>query len=234
MFCDIKPLMITYSPEIHTPATLEAEMERLHNLYPKALVVGSLGRAAAFKNIGYSPNIEFDERSQNPLSRGAAARDIDLITGQTDSVVELPFEVDAEVFDNRYVRIAEQAGDWFLISDRKNFFEPLHPAVMDPVDAETIHGIKCQTVAIKTHLALFGLKGQMGPKTTHSHELTMRAASLREEDLENELYKPFKQLRVLNQQGVYPFLQKHYRALLPDNVRHFLGPITRPLKSLLP
>ncbi|MEK7561629.1 MAG: hypothetical protein AAB541_02095 [Patescibacteria group bacterium] len=226
--------MTTYSPEIHTAEALNAEIERIYRLQPGTLLVGSLGRAAAFKTLGYNPAIEFEHRGQDPLFAGHNARDIDVIIGQDTAIKDHPYEIDYQVFSTPRAKLIQDGSDWFLASDRKKFCEPLHPAVMEPVASETVHGINCTTVPVRTHLALFGLKGLMSPKMLRSRELTMRFSAIEKLDLPDELYKPFVELEALDLQGIYPFLQRHYRTLLPEHIRAKLGPITRPLKNLLP
>lgn len=226
--------MTTYSPQVHTAEALNDEIERMYSVHPGVLLVGSLGRAAAFKAMGYSPSIEFEHRGQDPLFDGNGARDIDVIVGQDASVEDQPYEIDYQVYSGPRIKLIQEGEDWFLTSPKKNFYELLHPAVMEPVASETVHGISCTTLPVQTHLALFGLKGAMGPKVRQSQELTMRLGAIEESDLPTELYKPFAELKNLNRQGIYPFLQRQYHALLPEHIRARLDPVTRPLKSLLP
>lgn len=226
--------MTTYSPEIHTPDALNAEIARIYTSHPEALLVGSLGRAAAFNNLGHDPQVEFNYRRQNPLFAGSHARDIDIIPRHHGPIADKPFEIDDQVFYTPRAKLVSDGGDWFLVSDRRKFYEPLHPAVMEPQAAETVYGIKCMTVSLQTHLALFGLKGLMGPKVVQSLELTRKLGSASQLTTHEELYIPFEKLKALDLQGVYPFLQRHYRNLVPEDVRAKLCPVTRPLKNLLP
>jgi hypothetical protein len=226
--------MKAYVEAVHTPKALEDEVNRIYAQYPGALIVGSLGRAATFNGLGLDADIEFQERGQDPLFYDGVARDIDVILTAPSTVEEGPFDVDQTVFDGPRVRIVRDGTDWFLVSDRKKFQAQLHEAVMEPVVGQTVHGIEVVTVPVQTHAALFGLKGLMGVKVTKSRELTMRAASLSEDDMLNGIYKPFAQLKALDQRGIYPFLQRYYRALLPEPMRVKMDPLIRPLKQLLP
>lgn len=226
--------MKSFVEHVHTPEALESEINRIYSQNIQPLVVGSLGRAAAFSSLGFRPDVEFQERGQDPLFYNGISRDIDVIEGLSPVSEDEPFEIDKTVFNEPRVRIVRDGTDWFLLSDKKNFQAQLHEAVMEPVVSETVYGVPVTTVPIRTHLALFGLKGLMGKKVVHSRELTMRLASVPEDDVQAELYEPFAELKLLDQKGIYPFLQRHYRALVPEPLRIKLEPVITPLKQLLP
>lgn len=225
--------MITYNPDIHTPEALDAEIGRIYSRTPDALLVGSLGRAAAFGKAGYSPLVEFDYRSQNPLFTGNKPRDIDVVDGVGAKIKDSPFIVDSTVFNCPRVSLVREGTDWYLHSPAKRFTAPLHPAVMEPIASETVHGIPCVTVPLATHLALLGLKGRMSPKVLQTRELITQLGGSNERT-KSEIYRPFDELRALDTRGIYPLLQRYYHNLLPEHIRYFLLPISRPLKNLLP
>ncbi|HSX28770.1 MAG TPA: hypothetical protein VLF60_04965 [Candidatus Saccharimonadales bacterium] len=182
--------MLKYEATLHTPDALASQIEVLYQRDPDLLVMGSLGRASLFNAALAMPNIEYDARGETPLTSGKEPRDIDIITTAVD-MVSHPFEVDTRAFRGTELAIIREGDDWILQSEQRGFSESLHPAVMEPVVAETVFGIPVQTVLAQTHLALTNCRPYLRPRDGISQRLLHQAQG---SQLPQELYAPFDRL----------------------------------------
>ncbi|HET7827819.1 MAG TPA: hypothetical protein VFK97_03055, partial [Candidatus Saccharimonadales bacterium] len=120
-----------YQAELHTPEALATQIAAIYSRAPDTILLGSLGRAVIFDRLLSNPNAEFEVRGQVPehkLEDGEViARDIDFI-GRNARLLDPqnPFVVDF-AFDNRQISFRREGEDWFLVSERMEVYEPLHP-----------------------------------------------------------------------------------------------------------
>jgi hypothetical protein len=207
--------MPLYSSEIHSKESLGTELGVIQDS-GDTLIVGSLGRAVVYDSLFHDAEYEYRNRGEEPLKHGVFSRDIDVIGIDPATAGRAgPFRVDAKVFDYPIVRIVKQDDAWWLLSPRRNFAEPLHPAIMEPVLGNTVYGINCRTVPLRTHLELYGLKGRLRHKDSRTRELLVHASESGGYDvLPDDLYGPFSALRALNNKGVRsPKVQLVYYTL---------------------
>lgn len=226
--------MLTFDPEVHTPEALGSEIGRIHSDYDSARLGGSLGRAIIYGLVLGNPDYEYQQRNQNPLHTGPNARDIDLIGAEpVDPVGYGPFQVDTTGFVCRFLSLEEQAGDWYLTAAHHGFAEPLHEDVVRPIQGETTLGITATTLPAQTLLALYGNKGQMRAKDNYTKNLLQEVCDKLppEEQLKNELFKPFQTLTLLNQASLYIRAQDLYRQRVPISLRTKLIPLLHRAKK---
>lgn len=227
-----------FDERVHTPSALASEIGELYSADPYALLVGSFGRAALFYAMRGDATTEFAARHEEPVGRvefkEVQPRDIDVIASLPHDHSSLgPFKVDDRAFANRQVRIVQEGADWWLVSDSQRTYEPIHPAVMEPLEGESIYGIRARTVPLQTHQALFGLVGNIRPPDLRSLELL---ASLDHDDtnrLPAELYEPFDRLRDLANSGWFYHSRRAYRAIVPQTIRRKASPLASRLRSRL-
>lgn len=214
---------------VYTPEALALELEAIVAYEPNVFIVGSLGRAVVFAQSGLNPTVEFDERGEQPLIKKRGARDIDTIgLSPRDNVDFRPFYVDRTALTKDAAAIVLQNGDWFLVSEKANYSQPLHPDVMEPVVGETIFGIECRTVSLQTHAHLFELFGVPRAKDNIAKNL-ISGIETSKPQLPTELYKPFDEIRAMND-DVFATMQRAYWRLFPKSVRLGMRPFTQPIK----
>src|SRR3989344_49799 len=192
--------MRMYYPEFHTPENLRDQVAEVYNHYPDMLVVGSLGRATVFNTYRGDSNYEFTQRHQHPLHNGDTARDIDVIGADQDHVARtLPFWVDATSYDIGGTQIAQQNGEWFISVD--GYYEAqLHPATMEPIEAETIYDMSCLAVPPETQMALLRVRGQLREKDVLISSIfsDLIGAIPAAKRLSSELFEPFEAVHQIN------------------------------------
>jgi hypothetical protein len=225
-----------FDAEIHTPQALTAEIAGIYSRAPDSIFLGSLGRAVIYNRLYANPHAEFEARGQTAerkVENGEElARDIDIIGAEAERVGETaPFQVDFKAFDSRHVSFKRQGEDWFLVSERCGIYEPLHPDVMQPVEGESAYGAPVVTVPIRTHLAAFGLKGDLRPKDKANYRLLEQAASKVNSTLPDELYEPFEKLRVISTSGWFYHTRRAYRTVVPGRLRKKLAPVTGAVRE---
>jgi hypothetical protein len=88
---------IRYSPAIHTPEALAAQLDVLTSNHPEAVIVGSIGRAAILGGLS----------TLHMRSRSGTARDIDLTTTTGNRLVFSPKESSPFSVDNSFARLLE-------------------------------------------------------------------------------------------------------------------------------
>lgn len=227
-----------YDERLHTPSALAGEIDMIYSRQPNALLVGSLGRAVIFGNLIGNSTAEFEARLENPVMKqeqgDLLARDVDVIAPATVETGDLlPFEVDQKAFGSRQVRFVHESGTWYLVSDSKGVYEELHPAVMEPVEGETVFGTRALTVPLQTHQALFGLKGAMRPKDQATRAFIGAYDGKNKTPLPQELYEPFDKLRKSANSGWFYHTRNLYRSVIPEPVRRAVVPVTDPVKQRL-
>jgi hypothetical protein len=214
--------MIKFDGAIHTPSALSAEISSLYSHAPDARLVGSLGRSVVYGSLVGNPNHEFDIRGQDPLQAAGVARDIDVLGVGIVPVDSLsPFEVDNTGYSGPFVEVVKDRDDWYLVSQRNGFAEQLHPEVMAPIVGEALFGIRAITFAPQTHLAIYGVNGQMRDKDERTKQELERIISLQDvhTSYPDEFLKPFDELIELNRARLYLKAQKMYRSIMPNFVR---------------
>lgn len=225
-----------FEEPLHTPSALMEELEAVYSDFPRTLLVGSLGRAVLYGEVLGDAMAEFQVRGETPERKveydEVVARDIDVVgSGSTHHAHLAPFEVDHHPYNCRQVRLLQDGQDWWLASETKNLHWPLHPAVMEPVEGETVYGVKAATVPHQTHLALFGLRGTMRPKDRANRDQLAALAVSTDKLLPPELLEPFDRLRVLANSGVMHHTRRLYRTVLPSSIRHKLAPHVHPIRD---
>jgi hypothetical protein len=227
-----------YQEHLHTPEALAQEISGLYQKAPDLILLGSLGRAVIFNCLLQNPYLEFEARGQSPEKKIeediVMARDIDPIGAQLHNVADSePFEVDITAFDSPRLRITQQGADWFLISDKRGVYEPLHPAVMEPIQGETVYGATAVTVPFQTHQAVFGIKDDMRPKDVDNYNFLRTNEKHNRQPLPLELYEPFDKLRALVNSGWLQCGRRIYRATVPNYLRQKAYPLTSRIKDKL-
>jgi hypothetical protein len=222
--------MSKFEDNIHTAEALSVQIESLRSSEADMLLIGSLGRAGVYSLIMNNPLFEFNTRGQSPLKKGETARDIDVIA-ESAFINSDPFKVDSLPAGTPLFSLNREGMDWWVVSTKRNFSEPLHPAVMEPLEVEIPYGIRCTTIPAQTHVALYGMQGAMRKQDQQTKALLEETVlTARMAQLPSNMYEPFDKLRVLNSQGLYHALQHTYRFIVPDTWRQKAGPVTSWLK----
>jgi len=226
--------MQVFDGQRHTVDALAREIETIYSLKLDTMLVGSLGRSAAYGFLTGNYLGSFEQG--DPLRRpDGSARDIDVINFSPEIATTLsPYEIDTQSFASGIVTLERKGVDWVLRSAAKGYEVPLHPAVMEPVEAEIIDGVKIITVPPQTHFNLVGLRGMMRDKdlqnrTKIKHALDDYGGRL----LPEELYKPFEDLRQIWTKDHVVRLREYYHALVPSSVRDCLRPLNRLAMKVL-
>ena len=227
-----------FNASVHTPDALASQLEDIYRRRPDTLLLGSLGRAVIFGEISGNPVAEFEARQESPVWRvedsEALSRDIDVIGIEGEGVLAPQlFEVDSHAFGSPRVRFVREGDDWFLVSENKGIYEPLHPASMELVEGETVYGVQVKTVPFQTHQALFGLKGSMRPKDQINLSFLSLHEGLGPTVLPPEVLEPFEKLRRVANSGIIHHGRRVYRTVVPITIRKKVYPLTGAIKERL-
>lgn len=190
---------------------LEADLAALHTHNEQFRLAGSLGRSVHFAAAFDDALTEYHLRGEHPLGTKNNLRDIDTIGVHT--VPESPFYIDTLAHtDNDQASIIADGDTWWLVSREKNFAEPLHPDVMQPVHGQTIGGIPATTIPAQTHVALTRSRGFMRKKDRLATKLLEKALP-HIHVLPHDLYEPFNVLRDIPTPAHTLALRAVYRTL---------------------
>lgn len=217
--------MNRYTPRIHTTEHLAQDLASLREHDESLRIVGSLGRAV-YHNLAYGDAYrEFTHRQQSPLRVGSLARDIDIISPRS-TPRDLLFPLDADAYDNPEVTLNLVDETWWLTSAERNFAEPLHPDVMQPIVGATIDDIEITTIPWQTHLALTRTRGPLRPKDRVSSELLGDAGRQLGNTLPLAHFQPFETLSSLAMPAHTRFARTMYRRL-PESIKHTTAPVLK-------
>lgn len=215
-----------YDPRLHTGDSLASQLDLLRLCHPDAIVVGSLGRAAIFREILGDPNYEYTMRSQDPLRKQSMARDIDL-TSQESDFPPGPFPIDTTAFSGNRSKLVQENNIWFLTADRHGFAEELRPDVMELAEKRTVYDAMAQVLPAQTQLEILHLNGYKIPKVQRAFDILSEVLEgSGRPKLPVEHYGPFRKLSKLNRTPVVRF-RYAYRDHIPLAVRQCLLPVTR-------
>lgn len=113
------------------------------------LIVGSLGRAAAFNALGQNPALEFEMRGVPILGTPARPRDADTIGGSLEEWLPHDSLLDPGMFSEL---ITEENGVWKITSRKQEVTAA--PWVFAATEGRTVLDMPCLTVRPATHLLL--------------------------------------------------------------------------------
>lgn len=217
--------MDTYDPKLHTPSQLNLELASLYDTVPDARIVGSLGRAV-HHNLAYGDAYrEFSARKESPYHVRTLARDIDIIAPDID-ITPVIFPIDSDAFRNSEVNLERDGNTWWLTSSERNFAEPLHQDIMQPISGQTINDMPIVTVPWETHLALTSARGPMRQKDKLSADLLYKAGQRIGPTVSSNHLKPFEQLSNIHTSARLRFVRSAYRHL-PESIKHSSAPLLK-------
>ena len=216
-----------YESHIHTPDSLQDQLDTIQSRNIDTRIVGSLGRSVLFGMLANNPELEYESRNQNPLyDHTGQARDIDVI-GVSSTAETGSYPVDAIAFDNKEVSVWKEGSDWWLKSENKNFAEQLHPDVIAPVQGTGALDLDTVTVPLQTHIALTLARGVPRKKDDVAIRLLEEAGQRDPHPLPNSLYKPFRDLSSISQESSLLTPSSLYRRLLPDKAKRIMDPLLK-------
>ncbi len=174
---------------------------------------------------------EYDLRREQPLrAKGGLARDIDVISDAEGVGGRDPYYADGEVWNSDEARLRREGDQWYLSSQKYHFFEPVHEAVMEPLEGTTVFGIPCLTVRPQTQVAAYGLSGLIRAKDIRTRRALQNSIVSQEENpLPDQYYEPFRQLASLKRPGLFFRARKVYVRHTPDAIRAKLRPVVKTL-----
>ena len=217
--------MDAYNPKLHTSSQLNLELTSLHDTSPDARIVGSLGRAVHHNLAHGDAYREFSARKESPYHVRALARDIDIVTPNTD-ITPAVFPIDSDAFRNSEVSIEHDGDTWWLTSPERNFAESLRPDVMRPISGRTIDHIPIITIPWETHLALTSARGPMRSKDKLSASLLYKAGQQLGTTVQSRHLKPFEQLSSIPTPARSRFIRSAYRRL-PESIKQNSAPLLK-------
>jgi hypothetical protein len=220
-------MFTSYNQSAHTPDAFKTQLNELYLAAPDALLVGSLGRSAIYNYHGAESSLEFTMRRETPLGSSTRARDIDVI-GAALPATTGPFPVDVEAFSSPDCSLLQdEDGTWILVSERRDFCEPLDGRVMRGIASATVVGAPCLTVPLQTHKALHGLNGPLRRKDVKALKALESIEQLADSELlPEELYDPFKRLASIKRPGITPKVLATYRRYVPTAIDQRIAPKT--------
>ena len=220
--------MKTLEAETHTPEALAAELEAVHDA--GLLVVGSLGRAAYYSNFVGDPEYEFTARGEPVLGTPRHIRDIDVLGETPEELKRALFYVDDFAFGNALVCLRQERGDWVLASPYRDFYEEVHPDVMEPIELRGLFDVKIYTVPLQTHNALWSLNGLERKKDSTNKKLFDETMAELPKTLPVEFFEPFVRLGQMGRTDSLSRAQMLYRQSVPLPIRERLVPLARFIK----
>jgi hypothetical protein len=216
-----------FSPEVHTLDALAAQLVDLQLVNPDTLIAGSLGRSALFTLYRQNPMLEYDIRGEAPLhDKFEQARDIDLVHAPIPTP-SFPFPVDTSCYENDEVSIRSDGSEWWLVSEKKNFAEPLHGDIIQPLGARGVADMPIRTALPRTHIALIESRGQLRKKDEVASDLLRSIADGDPNQPPEALYAPFAQLAAIKDPLATRIQQYAYRRLLPRSIENVLTPVLK-------
>jgi len=228
--------MIPFNSSEHTLEALAHEVSALQNKLPDARLTGSLGRSVIYSTLLGNPDYEFTTRGQEPLIVAGSARDIDVLGTKPSLVSDFkPFEVDATGYSTSLLEFVRDGEDWFVVGRSHDFAEPVKPEVMEPITGEGTLGIEAVTLPPQTHLALYGLRGQIREKDIKTRDLLHEAVLARgQADLyPDEFLEPLRQIAAINRSNLRVRVQNIYRRTVPNHIRVKAVPFTKLARGVV-
>ena len=215
-----------------TPEELEATISELAT-DPTCRIVGSLGRSVLHGAYSGCPLMEYDLRHEEPLGTTLKPRDVDIIGEYPEAITPSIHPVDIGCFRRFFATVVPEGDSWWLTSDKHQFSEELHPDTMERLVGKGIFGIEIPTVPLQTHRALYGIKGRLRGKDRLPFQLLNELCLVQptEECLPDELFAPFRQLQLMNEQSIYLRVRSLYRRTISEDFRRKLSPLAAIVKN---